>query len=322
MATARAIRTSADDVDLETDFTKYNLGIENLWGDLKLASKGLALSPVVDVAGALSPTGTGGSVFDVLSNQGSPTNNSGNSGSSDDGGLTSVEGGAPMSGPIGSAIGSAVGFGVSTAAAMAGMNPAAAGIAGSLTGKAATGKDINTETVVNAVAMAALNAAVPGLGLVASITGFNPAQGFSEAFGLSDVTPGYEGGFFGKQGIGIGLDGGATANGNTPGFGATDLGAGISTGYGKGVGFGPDKGITGIDISAVLDALNTISPTTETETTDDAQAALDAGFAEQGDDPEAPGASSSNAGDVSGDNPGGSQSGSMGGESDSGPGAE
>ena len=324
MATARAIRTSADDVDLETDFTKYNLGIENLWGDLKLASKGLALSPVVDVAGALRPTGTGGSVFDVLSNQGAGGGDASERGEN-------PEGTSAPTGAIGTAVGMGASLGVSTGLSSMGVPGAIAGVAGSLAGRAAQGKDVGLSDVVNASINTALNGAVPGLGIALGMLGFNPAQGLTEAFGLSDVTPGFEGGFFGKQGIGFGVDSGMAGSGTPAGFGANDLGSGLA-----GInGIGPEVGISApgtqdigglqaaptgltaqdIDISDIVGAINAISPAED-----------------PGDDPEAPGiggvgddpgpSGTGNTGNAAEGGPSGPGSGPADGDSDSGSGSD
>ncbi len=324
MVTARAIRTSADDVDLETDFTKYNLGIENLWGDLKLASKGLALSPVVDVAGALRPTGTGGSVFDVLSNQGAGGGDASERGEN-------PEGTSAPTGALGAAVGMGASFGVSTGLSSIGVPGAIAGVAGSLAGRAAQGKDVGLPDVVNASINAALNGAVPGLGIALGMLGFNPAQGLTEAFGLSDVTPGFEGGFFGKQGIGFGVDSGMAGSGTPAGFGANDLGSGLAGTNG----IGPEVGISApgtqdigglqaaptgltaqdIDISDIMDAINAISPSEEQgyDSEDDSgyDSDDDSGYGESDSDSDSDsdsgsGDSSDNAGDSDSDSGSGS----------------
>jgi len=77
---------------------------------------------------------------------------------------------------------------------------------------------------------------VAGLGYnLARMVGFNPGQGLSEMFGGYSGTPGYEGGFWGKQGIGSGITTDASSNDSTPfGYDSSELGSGITTSGGLG----------------------------------------------------------------------------------------
>ena len=165
----------------------------------------------------------------------------------------------------------------SLALGYAGAPPAVANVTSSLVGGIAN-KGISDEDVANlAISTALTTLGVPGLALGAlSALGFNPAQGISEALGIANVTPGFEGGFFGSQGIGFGISGPTIAlgistensgmsDGSTPaGYSGGDLGSGLSYGgqtdtpagfeagdLGTGLqGGGISTGLTGGDISS------------------------------------------------------------------------
>ena len=66
MAT-RAIRTGLDPVDLESDYTKYNFGIKDLWSGLVPKYEGSPLQAQgISLEAALAPTETGAEVLQVL----------------------------------------------------------------------------------------------------------------------------------------------------------------------------------------------------------------------------------------------------------------
>lgn len=105
----------------------------------------------------------------------------------------------------------------------------------------ALGKGDPSNKIANSAIKTGLSLAFPQLspilGLM-SLFGISPnfRQGLGELFGIDNVTPGYEGGFFGTQGIGSGLDasqggfGYGTGIDTTPaGYDSSDLGSGIGT---------------------------------------------------------------------------------------------
>lgn len=133
------------------------------------------------------------------------------------------------------------------------------------------GKGDPSNKVANSAIKAGLTLAFPQLAPViglASMFGLNMRQGLAELFGIETPAPGYEGGFFGTQGIGSGIDsslgglqgvmgdsfasdglGGDTSSGGgstTSGYDSGDLGTGISGGYGlgstEGIGYGTSLG--------------------------------------------------------------------------------
>jgi len=132
------------------------------------------------------------------------------------------------------------------------------------------GKGDPSNKVANSVIKAGITLAFPQLAPViglANMFGLNMKQGLTELFGMEKPAPGYEGGFFGTQGIGGGIDsslgglqgvmghsfasdglGGKSGGGGstTPGYGTGDLGSGISGGFGlgstKGIGYGTSLG--------------------------------------------------------------------------------
>jgi len=191
------------------------------------------------------------------------------------GGYTSTgEGGQDASANSGSGYGmgmpgglaSGIGKGVGMAASMNGVP--FGGILGTAIGGVLGGKspDQQQQAMMNSILGAVVSGLTKGtpvgmmLGL-ASLFGFNPIQGFTEMLGLSDVTPGFEGGFMGTPGIGQGISG----IGNTPGMDTSspmgmspnDLGMGITgiatglqdamAGFGttSGMGLGSDPGPSG-----------------------------------------------------------------------------
>lgn len=121
------------------------------------------------------------------------------------------------------------------------------------------GKGDPSNKITNSAIKAAISLAFPQLSPViglASMFGLNMRQGLSELFGVEKPAPGYEGGFFGTQGIGSGIDtslGGLqdamsgafgsdaySGGGGTPsGYDQGDLGSGLSSqiGYSSGLGF-------------------------------------------------------------------------------------
>ena len=154
---------------------------------------------------------------------------------------------------LSSGISSAVGKGVSTGLGFAGAPAAVAGLAGGLaTGIA--GKGISSEDMANlAMNAVAVALGVPGVAMTGlQALGFNPAQGLAEALGLSNTTPGFEGGFFGTPGLGLGIEGSISDTGvdSTPsGFGVGDLGGGISTGATTGISGGISVGFDSLGMS-------------------------------------------------------------------------
>jgi len=123
-------------------------------------------------------------------------------------------------------------------------------VMGNIIGQMA-GDGINGGSVFNMGLGKVLGLINPALGIpyaIASMLGLDAAQGISEITGLSKPTPGFEGGFFGKQGLGGGLtlDGGSTGlSGNTIGGYSPDGSGTGSVGVG-GQNAGADSNGTGL----------------------------------------------------------------------------
>lgn len=116
-----------------------------------------------------------------------------------------------------------------------------------LSGKSAT-------SVAKGLGLSALFSAVPQLAQVMALDkgitalsnlfgfDFSISRGLSEMISPTPTAPGYEGGFFGEPGLGLGIQGsipgyGADSSGGTPaGYGDGDLGGGISGGIGSDTG--------------------------------------------------------------------------------------
>ena len=129
-------------------------------------------------------------------------------------------------------VATAVGVAISAATGLLGAPAAVGSIAGGV-GKGIAGKGMTDQDMANlAISTIATALGVPGVAMAGlGRLGFNPAQGLAEALGISDVTPGYEGGFFGTAGLGSGLRGGISSDvsGTPSGFSEGDLGGGIGT---------------------------------------------------------------------------------------------
>jgi len=152
-----------------------------------------------------------------------------------------------LPGLVSSGLGAATSIGLN----YTGIPGAVAGTLGSVVGQKA-GKGINAESLANMAFGKIAGAISPPLGMaygLASMLGLNAAQGFGEMAGMyPDLTPGFEGGFWGHQGIGSGIDsgtfGGYNYGGETPGSigvgaenaGADTLGSGLNANsFGQGL---------------------------------------------------------------------------------------
>ena len=242
MAT-RAIRTGIDPVDLESDFTKYNFGIKDLWEGLvpkyegsPLQAQGISLesvitppSSVLDVVSVIGETGGGSEGATTGGSQSQTT--SGNFT-----GFGSI---------AGSAAKGATSAGLSLAGAPSFVGNIAGGLVGSAVGKGEVTEadmvDIGSKAVVGAILGTPAVTALSAVEAISSLLGVNgPIAAMQEAFGLTNVTPGYEGGLFGTPGRGTGISGGINGSssadaGQTPGYAPGDLGQGIGLGTAAGL---------------------------------------------------------------------------------------
>lgn len=161
-------------------------------------------------------------------------------------------------------LGNVVGMGAGKLGAPGPIGGLVSGITSALLGKGDPSNKIANSAIKAGITLAFPQLA-PVIGL-ASMFGLNMRQGLSELFGIETPAPGYEGGFFGTQGIGSGIDsslgglqgvmgdsfasdglGGESGGGSTPsGYDSGDLGTGISGGYGlgstEGIGYGTSLG--------------------------------------------------------------------------------
>ena len=250
MAT-RAIRTGLDPVDLESDYTKYNFGIRDLWSGLVPKYEGSPLQAQgISLEAALAPTETGAEVLQVLTE---PLSGGASDGSGAQGGTASTATGPSggLGGLAGSIASAATSTGFSLAGAPAGVGTAAGGLVGAAVGKGSVSEaDVATATAKGVVA-ATLGPTVAGvLGIaegLASMFGVNgPYAALAEALGLTNVTPGFEGGLFGTPGRGGGISATDGGIGASPGEGYGGLGNSLSGAFGvtstPGVGYGVSIG--------------------------------------------------------------------------------
>ena len=142
---------------------------------------------------------------------------------------TSSYGGFGASRGVATAVGGAISVATGLLGAPAVVGSFAGGIGKGVAGKGMTDQDMaNLAISTIATALGAPGVAMAGLRAL----GFNPAQGLAEALDISDVTPGFEGGFFGTAGLGKGVSGGISSDvsGTPSGFSEGDLGGGVSYG--------------------------------------------------------------------------------------------
>ena len=168
-----------------------------------------------------APSGTGGvftsqSPLDAIANLAYAAQSGGDSlGSSSPGSQSTNSGRGPGAGP---AMGALTSMGVGYLGSQAGLPGWASGMVGSLAGKGVAKGEVTVEDIANTAIFGGLKAAVPAIfsgpvglavGLGLGLLGFNPAQGLGEMLGMYEgLAPGYEGGFFGTQGKGLGISGG------------------------------------------------------------------------------------------------------------------
>lgn len=112
------IRSSADEFDREVDFTKYNFGIENLWGNLTPNNRRLGgLAPSVDVSSILTPQD---SVFDLVdafaSDSGSDEGNDNSSPAEGNSISAAMDNASQQSGVMNSVMNGLVSFGLNAVA--------------------------------------------------------------------------------------------------------------------------------------------------------------------------------------------------------------
>lgn len=203
-------------------------------------------------------------------------------------------------------VASAVGKGASTMASLAGLPGLAAAAVGSVASSVA-GKGVSAQSIGNTAINVALTAmGLPGLAISAlSVFGWNPMQAIEEALGVVDVTPGFEGGAFGQQGIGGGITGGLGGFGETSGYGESPGGYGFGESMSGTVGVGAENaaadslgtgigGISGIGIGgstaeAAVGGINGIGgPATDTGDTSAGSGMSGMGDSSQGGGPDGP----------------------------------
>ena len=239
MAT-RAIRTGIDPVNLESDFTKYNFGIKDLWEGLVPKYEGSPLQAQgISLESIITPPS---SVLDVVSVIGETTSGGGSEGATTGGSQSQTTSGSFTG--FGSAAGAAAKGATSAGLSFAGAPATVGNIAGGLIGAAVSKGEVTEADIVDIGSKAIVgaffgNPAVTALSAVESISsllGVNgPIAALQEALGLTSVTPGYEGGLFGSPGRGTGISGGVPGSssadaGQTPGYDPGDLGQGIGLG--------------------------------------------------------------------------------------------
>ena len=250
------VRSGEDALTQEVDYRKYDLpGIKELWSPgVFVDSAKSTLHPTIDLSNILGGAGSQTkSVFDLVA--GLDTGNNG------------AAGGDGVSGaPSGNTDG--VGFG----------DLGLTGNVGLSDGVGKTGQAIGNAAISGIVG--ALTG-VTGLGTLASLFGINVSQALSEMMGLTDTTPGFEGGLMGTPGIGEGINGGITGSaaadtGTTPdGFSPSDEGRGLAA-PGPGLGLNSVDPDMGLSPDAMAQAVSEATTADSTSDAASAQGAADA----------------------------------------------
>lgn len=244
MAT-RAIRTGIDPVNLESDFTKYNFGIKDLWEGLVPKYEGSPLQAQgISLESIITPPS---SVLDVVSVIGETTSGGGSEGATTGGSQSQTTSGSftGFGSTAGAAAKGATSVGLSFAGAPATVGNIAGGLIGTAVSKGEVTEadmvDIGSKAVVGAIFGNPAVTALSAVESISSLLGVNgPIAALQEALGLTSVTPGYEGGLFGAPGRGTGISGGIPGSssadaGQTPGYDPGDLGQGIGLGTSVGL---------------------------------------------------------------------------------------
>lgn len=170
MAT-RAIRTGIDPVDLESDYTKYNFGIKNLWEGLVPKYEGTPLQAQgISLESVIAPKDNSADVLQVLTepiggsgSDGSSQGSQGNQSQSESQSNNANSGFTGYGNRTGGLIGTAVSMGVG---ALTG-SPTAGRAAGGIVGSYAKDGEIGPEDVVDI----GLVVAAPPVGLVNTVLG-------------------------------------------------------------------------------------------------------------------------------------------------------
>lgn len=209
------------------------------------------------------------SLSDLIAGYGESKGMAGDGSSGSSGVSGGKAGGLGLGGTAAKAVGKAAEFGLALAGAPKAVSSVAGGVTTGLVGKGISAQDI-TNVAFNTLAVAL---GVPGMAMAAlGALGFNPTQGIAELLGISDVTPGFEGGFFGTPGVGTGVTaapgegiGGFGVQGSTPGYGTSDLGSGIGT---TGIGLGTEQGGLQGAMSGTFGGIGDFGSSTSSNTSD------------------------------------------------------